>query len=573
MDSETLTNHKTVPNAYYSYYEVERALKFISSLTHTKGRWKGKPFNLRPWQIMLVDAVFGTVKADGFRLYRDLYLEIPRKNGKTELGAALALKGLCADSEQGAEIYSVAGEIDQAALCFNAAVAMVKDNVVLTRECAIKESRRTIYYPKTSSFYKVLSSKDDTKHGLNAHMVIFDELHVQRSRNLWDVMRTSMSAREQPLMCALTTAGDSRTGICWERHQLARKVLQWIESDYTDGIGAAIRTLYPIIFAAYDDDSEQVRNPEYWKNPESWYKANPALGDFRSKEELESFYAECKELPAQVPTMKRLYLNMWVGSYTSAVDMAKWNLCKTEIADLRGRECYAGLDLSDTMDLSALVLAFPEERVIETDNSDHKIETFITYIPFLFCPEEKIKQKTKLENVPYQFWVDQGHVIATSGDVIDYSEIVEVIELVKERYELKSIAFDRWGSSHIVQELQKRKIDVVEFGQGYASMSAPTKDFLRSINRGTMRHNDNPCFNWQAENLVTKADEANNIKPSKDKSVDKIDGIVAAIMACGIAITEPEPEEPSIYETRGIVTLDLDGDDSKNSITENLILP
>lgn len=513
---------------------ANRAIAFINLLKHTKGSWKGKTFNLRWWQEMVVSLLFGTMNDNHFRQYRTCYLEIPRKNGKTELGAAVALKLLCADGEQGAEVYSCAGDIYQASLCYNAAVSMVKQDEELSSKCIIKESQKLILYPATDSVYRAVSADAYTKHGLNAHGVVFDELHVQPNRELWDVMTTSVGTRDQPIVFAITTSGVDRHSICWEQHDYARQVANGVVDD---------PTFLPFIYSAFDSEEEQATKFDDWSNEERWFAANPALGDFRSLDEMRSLYQKCLHTPALVPTFQRLYLNMWVSAYSRAIDIARWDACRGDIPELKGRKCWAGLDLSSTEDLAALVLLFPyDDRIVVK--------------PTFFCPEEGIKLRSYRDRVPYDLWSSEGHIVATPGNVIDYDAILRHVTEARDDYDLQEVLFDRWGATRIVQELQKRNIEVVSHGQGYASMNGPTKELLTYISSGKLLHDGHPVLRWMADNLVTIADDAGNLKPSKSKSSEKIDGLVATIMATSRINSEPAKQE-SVYAKRGIVSVDM----------------
>jgi len=515
---------------------ANKALEFINQLRHTTGKWRGQTFDLRTWQDIIISLFFGTMiqastpTTRGVRQYQTCYVEIPRKNGKTELAAGVALKLLCADGEQGAEIYSCAGDIDQARRCFNAAVSMINQDEDLSSRCKVVQSQKTIIYPPTDSIYRAVSSDAYTKHGLNAHGIIFDELHVQPNRELWDVMTTSIGSREQPATFAITTAGVDRKSICWEIHDYARQVANGIIDD---------PTFLPFIYSAYETEEEQASEPDAWMDESRWFAANPALGDFRSLEEMRTLFKRCQHTPALIPTFQRLYLNMWVSAYSRAIDINRWNACSGPLPDLRGRVAYGALDLSSTEDLTAFILLIPYD------------DRFVV-IPRFFCPEENILVRSRRDRVPYDQWARDGYLIATPGNVIDYDAILRHVTNARDDYDLRGIAFDRWGATRIVQELEKRNIEVINHGQGYASMNAPTKELLTLVSSGGLLHDGNPVLTWQADNLVTIADDAGNLKPSKSKSSEKIDGIVGLIMAITMLSSEPEKKE-SVYKTRGIL--------------------
>jgi len=503
---------------------AKRAERFFERyLTHVKGEWAGVPFKLERWQRDIVRALFGWKRQDGTRRYRTCYIEIPRKNGKSSLCAGLALYLLMADKEASAEVYSAAADREQASIIFDIAKSMV----TLSRELAIrlKVFRKVIAYDKALSSYKVLSADAYTKHGLNAHGIIFDELHAQPNRELWDVLTTSTGARTQPLTVAITTAGFDRNSVCWELHEYARKVSEGIITD---------DSFLPVIYAAGPDDD--------WRDPAVWKKANPNLDVSISLDYLKRECAKAGNVPAYENTFRRLHLNQWTQQESRWIPMQAWESSAGELKPdlLKGKACYAGLDLSSTTDLTALVLAFPIDGVIKL-------------LPFFWIPGDNLQERSKRDHVPYDLWLKQGLIYATDGNVIDYSFIVAKIIELRKLYALKEIAFDRWGAAKIVQDLEDLNVTVVPFGQGFASMSGPSKELLRLVLSGKLHHGGNPVLRWMADNAVVKSDPAGNIKPDKAKSTQRIDGIVASVMALDRAVRHNAGA--SVYETRGIRTL------------------
>jgi len=503
--------------------KAERVRKFISHLKHTKGKYAGKPFVLTDWQWNdIIKPLFGTVKKDGTRQYRTAYIEIPKKNGKSELAAAVALYLLFADREPGAEIYSVAADRDQASIVFNVAAQMVRQSPVLSKRCKVIDSTKRIVVYKTASFYHAVSADVPTKHGVNPHGVIFDELHAQPNRDLWDVFTTSGGTRTQPLVFAITTAGYDRHSICWEVHEYAMKVLKGVIED-------------PSFFAYIRAASEK----DDWTDEKVWYKANPALGDFRSIEEMRIACKRAKEVPAFQNTFRRFYLNQWVRQEERWMPLDKWDECAFEVDmdELAGLKCYAGIDLSSTTDITALVLVFPF-------GDSFKV------LPFFWVPEENIYERVRRDKVPYDVWVKKGYIEATEGNVIDYKAIRQKILQLSERFEIVEIAFDRWGMTQLSQDLDDEGFTMVPFGQGFASMSAPTKELMALVLSQKIHHGGNPVLRWMADNMVVKQDPAGNIKPDKSKSTEKIDGMVALIMALDRAIRHKKGG--SVYDERGV---------------------
>jgi phage terminase large subunit-like protein len=291
-----------------------RAIEILNKLTHTKGPFAGQPFNLRPWQVKIIRKLFTTQK-DGRRQYRTCLLMLPRKNGKSELCAALAIYFLLFDGEIGAEVYSAAADKDQAALVFNVAAQMIRNDAELLAQCEIIDSQKRIVHRRSGSFYRAISAEAYSKHGFNASVVIYDELHAAQTRELWDVLSTSQGARSQPLMMAITTAGYDRHSILWELYAHARKVAEHPALD---------PTFLPILFEAPSDAD--------WTDEKVWRKANPALGDFRSFEEMRIACDRAQEIPAQENTFRRLYLNQWTEQAARWIALTAWDACKVVTA-------------------------------------------------------------------------------------------------------------------------------------------------------------------------------------------------------------------------------------------------
>lgn len=497
---------------------------FERMLVHIEGPMVDLPFRLEGWQRTLVRELFGWKQADGARRYRKLYLEVPRGNGKSTFAAGLALLLLAVDGEKSAKVYSAAAEKGQAAIVFETAEKMVAASPILSKR--IKPYRnKTMTYEETGSRYIVLSADAYSKHGLNPHGIVFDELHAQPNRELYDVLNTAMGKRRQPLMIMITTAGYDRNSVCWEQHEYALKV--------QDGKVVDPTFLSAIWAAGKDDD---------WTCPDTWRKANPNYGVSVREEFLRQECATAMASPAYQNTFRRLYLNQWTQQESRWLDMAAWDACGEPAPDLAGRSCYGGLDLASTTDIAAFVLAFPA-----VDGEPVRL------LPFFWIPEDNMRERSLRDRVPYDAWVRDGLVFATPGNVIDYGAIEAFIVGLAEKYNIKEIAFDRWGATQISQNLTGADLTMVQMGQGYASMTAPTKEMGRLVLAGKLAHGGNPVLRWMADNVTVEQDAAGNIKPSKAKSREKIDGIVAAIMALDRA-TRHDPEE-SVYESRGIRTI------------------
>lgn len=494
---------------------AEAAVRFFERLlVHTKGQHAGKPFRLERWQREdIIRPLFGTVNADGSRQYRRAYVEIPRKNGKSTLAAGIALYLLFADAEQGAEVYGAACDRDQASIVFNVAAEMVRRSTVLARMCKVVDSTKRIVVG--NSFYRAIPADAGGSHGFNASGIIFDELHAQPNRELWDVLNTSTGARRQPLLFQITTAGYDRNSICYEQHDYAEKVLAGVIDD-------------PTFFAyiAKADDADD------WTRPETWQKANPGLGVTVRADYLRDECRRAQETPAYENTFRRLHLNQWTRQETRWLPLERWDRCAgpLDVAGLRGRACYAGLDLASTTDIAALVLVFPRAADVAAEDAAGPLTVF-DVLPFFWIPEDAMRERSHRDRVPYDVWVRQGLIEATPGNVIDYRAIMERFDVLAQTYDIREVGFDRWGSTQLITEMMEAGLTVVPIGQGFASMSAPTKELLNLVLAGRVQHGGNPVLRWMADNMVVRTDPAGNLKPDKGKSSEKIDGMVALVMA------------------------------------------
>ena len=509
---------------------ADRAVAFINSLKHTKGVWYGKNFELLPWQDKIVRDLFGTLKPNGYRQYNTAYIEIPKKQGKSELAAAIALYLTCGDGEYGAEVYGCAADRQQASIVFDVAVEMINQCPALKKRCKILASQKRIVYLPLKSFYQVLSAESYTKHGLNVHGVIFDELHAQPNRALYDVMLTgSGDARKQPLYFLITTAGTDRNSICYEVHNKAKDIIRGKRND---------PTFYPVIYGIEDEDD--------WTDEKNWYKANPSLDITVDIDKIRAAFNNAKENPAEENLFRQLRLNQWVKQSIRWMPMDKWSMCSYPIDKerLKGRVCYGGLDLSSTTDITAFVLVFPPE------DEDGKYEI----LPFFWLPEETLDLRVRRDHVPYDTWKAKGLIMTTEGNVVHYGFIEKFIEELGTQYNIKEIAYDRWGAVQMVQNLEGMGFTIVPFGQGYKDMSPPTKELMKLVLEKKIAHGGNEVLEWMVDNIYIKTDPAGNIKPDKEKSTEKIDGAIAMIMALDRAIRHGGQQE-SVYNDRGIIIL------------------
>ena len=412
-----------------------------------------------------------------------------KKNGKSEEGAAIALYLLCGDGEAGAEVYSAAADREQASIVFNVAAQMVRLDPVLSKKCRVIDSTKRIIYK--DRVYRALSADAFSKHGFNCHGIIFDELHAQPNRELWDVLTAGTRGRSQPLTYAISTAGYDRNSICYEQYDYAKRVLKGVIED-------------PTFFAYINEVPEDAD----WTDQSLWKLANPGLGTREQIQAGEAFLdidalradaRRAENVPAYQNTFRQLSLNQWVSQSSRWLDMTAWDACSEPSPNLKGRPCFAGLDLSSTTDVTALVLVFPDD------------EGGCDVLPFFWIPGDNLRDRCLRDRVPYDAWIEQGLVYATEGNVVHYAAIQKKLEELRELYDIQEIAFDRWGAAKLTQDLQDAGFSMVQFGQGYASMSAPTKELLNLILAKKIRHGDNPVLRWMADGSVAKITIATSI--------------------------------------------------------------
>ena len=508
---------------YFDRKAAQRAISFIERLKHTKGQWAGLRFKLEPWQQFIIWNIFGWKMADGTRRFRYAYVEIARKNGKTALSAGIGLYMLFADGESRPEVYSAATVKDQARICFSDAVEIVKATDLKNY---LTPYRNSIVYELKGGMMKPLSSDYGTHDGLNPSCGIIDEFHAHKDSGMFDVIKSAFGARKQPLMFIITTAGFNKAGACYAYRDNVIKILRGINED---------DTLFGIIYTM--DANEE------WDNPQMWIKSNPNLGVSLFPNYLEDQVNDAKNRPEAVRNVMTKNVNLWVVAEKTWILDDAWMKCvgTTEIEDLRGCECWGGLDLSNVSDITAFVLIFHENDKFQL-------------LPFFWIPEEKMLEKIRKENINYDLWVKAGFVKVTSGNVLDYEFVKADILQIVEIYDLQSSAYDRWNSSQTIIDLQNEGMECNPFGQGYGSMSAPSKEFEKLVLSEKIEHFGNPVLRWMLSSTLIKTDPAGNIKPDKEKSVQKIDGIVASIMALGEWMTAQAEDDNDPYSKRGMLS-------------------
>jgi phage terminase large subunit-like protein len=467
---------------------------------------------LIPWQEDVIRKAFGTLRPDGSRQYRIVYVEAPKKSGKSPLASGFICKLLYSDGEPGAQVYSAAGDREQASIVFRHAAGMVEQTPPLARISTILRSQKRINVPHTRSFYDALSSEDYTKHGLNISGLVADEMHAWPDRKMWDVLTVGTGiTRRQQLIVIITTAGWDLNSIGGILHKRAVQAIADPESD---------PTFLARIYCAEEDDD--------WNDEAVWIKANPSLDYLFGLEDIRAEYQQALRSPSDENNFRRFRLNQWVRQETRWISMRDWDVCAgpTDPSPLGRRPCFAGLDLSSTRDLTAFVLVFPP-----SGSEPYRC------IPNFWIPGDTIRERTQKDHVPYYDWAERGLVRATPGRAVDYERLEADIIEISHQYNIGEIAYDRaFQGADLAQRLERQGFTMIPFGQGYMSMSAPTKELEKMILRGGIWHGNHQVLRWNADNVVVTSDPAGNVKPDKSRSTEKIDGIVALIMGLDRAI-------------------------------------
>jgi phage terminase large subunit-like protein len=485
---------------------ADRVITFCRKvLTHGKGEFAGQPFNPLPFQESVFRGIFDPLTPEGLRRIRNALLFWPRRQGKSTTCAALGLYGTFC-GEIGARAVVAANSRDQAGELFTTAADMVEASDVLRPRAVVSRAKKQIYDRVTRSTLKAISADAATNHGQDLSLWVYDELHGAPSRELFDVLSTSTGSRREPLGIAISTAGFDKLSVLGELYDHAKRCLQDPTLD---------PSFYASIFEADEGDE--------WDAEATWYKSNPALGVYRSLEEMRILAARAKQIPSLRDAFERLYLNRWTAAERTWLDMAAWDSCGDNVpdADLAGLSACGGLDLSATTDLTAFCLAFPLNGRLYVRH-------------WAWIPEEGLRERELRDRVPYRRWAAEGRITLTPGNAVDYDFIVaKVIELAG-RHNIRSINFDRWGAAQVVQQLQSAGIEVFQMGQGYAHMNAPCKELERAVLARRLAHGGCPLLRWQASCCSIASDPAGNIKPVKPsrlRSSRRIDSIVALVMA------------------------------------------
>ena len=507
--------------AEYQFVESEanRVCKFIELLTHTKGELAGRRIRLEPWQVFILTTSFGwRRRSDGGRRFRRVYIEVPRGNGKSCLSSGVALYCLLADREPGAEVYSFATTRDQAKIVFGDAKVMAEHNAPLRQQFGLEVLANALYVPKTNSTFQAKSAEGSTLDGLNTHLAVVDELHAHKTRAVYDVVETSLGKRRSSLLWCITTAGFDTSGICYEVRTMSTRVLEGVTSDDTQ---------FAVIYTIDDTDD--------WTSMSALEKANPNWGVSVRPEMITSLLKKAMALPSAVNNFKTKHLNVWCSASATWMDMSAWQSCGSDnysLEDFEGRPCFIGLDLGSKNDVTAKVMLFP--------NEDGTFHVFGQY----FLPESAVEKST---NSQYQGWSDVGYITATGGAMTDLAVIEQSIREDLSRFDVRGIAYDPWNALGLVTSLADDGAPMIEYRNTVQNMSEPMKTLEALVQGKRLIHDKNPVLTWMASNVVAKRDAKDNIYPRKERYEQKIDGIVALIMALGVASNESSANPFSDY--------------------------
>jgi len=516
---------------YFDEKAADRVIKFFSLLKHSKGEWAGQIFKLEPWQEFVLWNMFGwKMQATDLRRFRTGYIEVGRKNGKSTFFAGIGLYLFAYDGEPGAEVYCAATKRDQAQIVWSESRRMVQRSPTLKKK--IDLYRMSMVVENTACKFEPLGADEDTLDGLNPHAAIIDELHAHKSRKVWDILETASGSRRQPMQVAITTAGFDRKTVCWEQHEYLEKILDGLIHD---------ETYFGVIYSLDEEDD--------WMDDKNWIKANPNLGISVKADDLIRKCEQAKEVPTKQNVFMRLHMNLWTESETRWLSTEKWNACSFPVdpEGLPGKKCYTGLDLSSTIDVSAFVHIFPPE--VEGD----KYQALCRF----FIPQDNIAQRVRRDRVPYDLWVRQGWVTATPGNVIDYDFIYAQILADATIYSLQELAYDPFKATEITQRIEAEGIVVIPFRQGPLSFGAASAEMERLVLKQGIAHGGNPVLAWMMSNVVMRIDSNANAKPDKEKSREKIDGVIAMLMALDRAVRHADTT--SVYESRGVLTFGTGG--------------
>jgi phage terminase large subunit-like protein len=511
---------------WYDQRAVDRVRYFFERfLRHSKGEFANKKFELLDWEYdRVVAPAFGWKMPDGRRRFTQVGVGVAKKNGKSTLLAGLGLYMLVGDGEAGAEVYSAAGSRDQASIIYNEAANMVDASPALQSHVALKRTAKEMTFG--NCFYKALSADVPTKEGLNTHCLLFDELHAQPNWDLWNVLHYSFAARRQPLLFWISTAGVyDQESVCWQQWQRAKAVQESTAVDIS---------FLPCVYETEEADD--------WESEETWKKANPSLGVMLRADEFRTAVDQAKAMPRMENEFRRYRLNQWTRQAVRWINMERWNACRAvyDEKDLLRQKCIGGLDLAATTDIAALVLLFRD------------LDKYRLW-PIFWLPRGALERRRRENKTRMDAWANK-YIRLTPGDVLDYKVIRRDMNRLAKMFKITKQGIDPWNATQVAVDLEDDGFPVEYVRTGYTSISGATKEFERLVLEGGLEHPGNPVLDWMVGNVAIEQDAGGLIKPSKRRSSEKIDGVVAAIIALALSLVA-RGTKPTVYESRGILEI------------------
>lgn len=503
---------------------ASRVCRFIELLTHTKGELAGQRIKLEPWQVFILTTAFGwRRREDGGRRFRRVYIEVARGNGKSCMSSGVALYCLVADNEPGAEVYSFATTRDQAKIVFGDAKRMAETNLPLRKRFGLEVLANALYVPSTGSTFQAKSAEGSTLDGLNTHLAVVDELHAHKTRAVYDVVETSLGKRRSSLLWCITTAGFDTSGICYEVRTMSTRVLERQAIDETQ---------FAVIYTADEDDD--------WTSPEALEKANPNWRVSVRPEMILSLLAKAKALPSAINNFKTKHLDIWCSASNAWMDMGAWSQCEDHslrLEDFEGERCIIGLDLGSKNDMTAKVKVFP----IETDGPTR----YAVFCDF-YLPERAVENAV---NSQYSGWAEEGLLHVTPGAMTDLNVVEEDLREDLSRFNVEAVVYDPWQATQMATTLSEDDAPMVECRMTVQNMSDPMKSVEALVLDRRLLHDGNPILTWMMGNVVAKLDAKDNIFPRKERYEQKIDGVIALIMAMGNALADDNDDFKGFVES------------------------
>lgn len=524
---------------WYDEVAAQRFYTYCTFLRHYKGPCRGQPIILDPWEEFLCGNIYGWKRViDGEKTdiwrFKFIYCEVPRKNGKTTIAAAAASYDASQMEPMGSEVYCLATKEEQAKILWNDIKAFIHQSEELKEVFEVLEGRNTIFVVDTgrTSFVRPLGANSEKLDGLNPFSAVCDELHEWPDRKLLDVIEDAFGARNNWHILEITTAGYNKQGICYQERKHGIDILE----------GRIINDDKFVLIYTIDPEDRTK-----WRDEATWFKANPSLGKGKMLDYMRTKAQKADQIPSELNTFLSKQLNIWTDVLEAWLKWEDWTKCRRDFkrGKLLGKKCTAAADLGKVSDLSAVAYFFPEQPGLDKPH---------VWVDF-YCPRDNIKVRSERDKLPYDVWVREGWIQETPGNTTDFDFVEADILSSNKRFVISKMAFDRTFAGEIINHLAEEGIEIVDWGQGYISMGPPTAEMERLIVKGEIVLPENPVLDWMSANVVTRKDPAGNIKPDKENSEEKIDGIVAIIMAIGLTMVKVDPKKKSPYEKRGLRSL------------------